>query len=121
MIQKKVFLSCLENLLHVENLATKIGQHQHRFILTNKRSETLKKHKDLIEVLDAFENIEIIPNYTSALKTIKNKNKNPILLVGDPHHQLHEEIREIKVITLEETCAIFPEKVPLSYRPKDSK
>ena len=41
--------------------------------------------------LDKFDNIEVIPNYSSALSVIKGKN--PILLVGNPNYHFHEKIK----------------------------
>ena len=41
------------------------------------------------------------------------------MVVGDPHLELYHNIQSHKIITLEELCALYPEKVPLSYRKKD--
>lgn len=63
-------------------------------------------------------------NYGSALEELSTAKKDGkgeglVLIVGDPHLELYQSLKSHKLITLEELCTLYPEKVPLSYRKKD--
>lgn len=80
--------------------------------------------------IKSLRNSQFIYNYESALHFLRNNipkskenshtDNSVILLVGDPHHKLHDEIKGEKIISLEEMCALYPDKVPLSYRNKNN-
>ncbi len=78
--------------------------------------------------IKSLRNSQFIYNYEPALHYLRNNtpksnihtNNSVILLVGDPHHKLHDEIKGERIISLEEMCALYPDKVPLSYRNKNN-